>query len=172
MQSHYYIKRLYLGSLRFFIANSSSLIREIYSKTLLLASYPNVSYTGFLKLVTLSVLPVCLISFYPIKYVREKNIVFFVIAVLGCAIFYCIARLLFFSVLRKYESSGNYIGSKIFGLLISKNKKGMIAEYSLKDIEKPIGVSEYKFFEKLPKEYADVLPSAEDIESRIDTIKE
>jgi len=43
----------------------------------------------------------------------------------------------------------------------------MIAEYSLRDIEKPIGVSEYKLFEKLPKEYEDVLPSAEDIEKRI-----
>jgi len=58
------------------------------------------------------------------------------------------------------------------GLLLCKNKKGMIAEYSLKDIDKPIGVTEYKLFEKLPKEYADILPSAEDIESRIDTIKE
>jgi len=57
------------------------------------------------------------------------------------------------------------------GLLLCKNKKGMIAEYSLKDIEKPIGVSEYKLFEKLPKEYADILPSIDDIESRIDTIE-
>jgi predicted nuclease of restriction endonuclease-like (RecB) superfamily len=53
------------------------------------------------------------------------------------------------------------------GLLLCKNKKGMIAEYSLRDIEKPIGVSEYRLFEKLPEEYADVLPSAEDIERRI-----
>jgi len=30
------------------------------------------------------------------------------------------------------------------GLLLCKNKRGMIAEYSLRDIEKPIGVSEYK----------------------------
>lgn len=54
------------------------------------------------------------------------------------------------------------------GLLLCKNKKGMIAEYSLKDIEKPIGISEYKLFEKLPKEYENILPSIEDLESRID----
>lgn len=53
------------------------------------------------------------------------------------------------------------------GLLLCKNKRGMIAEYALRDIEKPIGVSEYKLFDKLPKEYEDVLPSAEDIELRI-----
>jgi len=53
------------------------------------------------------------------------------------------------------------------GILLCKNKKGMIAEYALRDIEKPIGVSEYKLFEKLPKEYKDLLPSVEDIKKRI-----
>ena len=53
------------------------------------------------------------------------------------------------------------------GILLCKDKKGMIAEYSLKDIEKPIGVSEYKLFNKLPEEYENLLPTAEDIMSRI-----
>jgi len=53
------------------------------------------------------------------------------------------------------------------GILLCKNKKGMIAEYALKDIEKPIGVSEYKLFEKLPKKYKALLPSAADIEKHI-----
>jgi hypothetical protein len=53
------------------------------------------------------------------------------------------------------------------GILLCKNKKGMIAEYALRDIDKPIGVSEYKLFEKLPKEYEDMLPSVEDIEKHI-----
>jgi predicted nuclease of restriction endonuclease-like (RecB) superfamily len=56
------------------------------------------------------------------------------------------------------------------GLLLCKNKRGMIAEYSLRDIEKPIGVSEYKLFKNLPKEYENILPSAEDIEKRIGEI--
>ena len=56
------------------------------------------------------------------------------------------------------------------GLLLCKNKRGMIAEYSLRDIVKPIGVSEYKLFKNLPKEYENILPSAEDIEKRIGEI--
>jgi len=53
------------------------------------------------------------------------------------------------------------------GILLCKNKKGMIAEYALRDIEKPIGVSEYSLFDTLPKEYESVLPSVEDFERRI-----
>lgn len=45
------------------------------------------------------------------------------------------------------------------GLLLCKTKNDIIAEYSLKDMSKPIGVSEYKL--------ADVLPSVEDIRKRI-----
>jgi predicted nuclease of restriction endonuclease-like (RecB) superfamily len=56
------------------------------------------------------------------------------------------------------------------GLLLCRNKRGAIAEYSLRDIEKPIGVSEYKLFKNLPKEYENILPSAEDIEKRIGLI--
>jgi predicted nuclease of restriction endonuclease-like (RecB) superfamily len=58
------------------------------------------------------------------------------------------------------------------GLLLCKNKRGMIAEYSLRDIEKPIGVSEYKLFKNLPKKYENILPSTEDIENRIGKIPE
>ena len=53
------------------------------------------------------------------------------------------------------------------GLLLCKNKRGLIAEYSLRDIEKPIGVSEFKLFKDLPEKYEDILPSVEDIETRI-----
>ncbi|MCL2202032.1 MAG: PDDEXK nuclease domain-containing protein [Oscillospiraceae bacterium] len=53
------------------------------------------------------------------------------------------------------------------GLLLCRNKRGMIAEYSLRDIEKPIGVSEYKLLKNLPMEYENILPSVEDIEKRI-----
>lgn len=53
------------------------------------------------------------------------------------------------------------------GLLLCRSKRGMVAEYALRDIEKPIGVSEYKLFNKLPKEYENILPSAKEIETRI-----
>lgn len=56
------------------------------------------------------------------------------------------------------------------GLLLCKNKRGVIAEYALRDIRKPIGVSEFKLIKDLPEEYEDLLPSAEDFEKRIKLI--
>ena len=52
--------------------------------------------------------------------------------------------------------------------MLCRDKRGLIAEYALKDIDKPIGVSEYKLLNTLPKEYESLLPTAEDIMSRID----
>jgi predicted nuclease of restriction endonuclease-like (RecB) superfamily len=53
------------------------------------------------------------------------------------------------------------------GILLCKKKKKLIVEYTLKDIDKPISVNEYKLFDKLPKEYKNILPTAKDIEKRI-----
>jgi len=53
------------------------------------------------------------------------------------------------------------------GLLLCREKNKLIAEYALKDMSKPIGVSEYKLFEELPKELSDKLPAIEDLEKRI-----
>lgn len=43
----------------------------------------------------------------------------------------------------------------------------IFAEYALKDMTKPIGVSEYKLINVLPEELQATLPSVEDIESRV-----
>ena len=53
------------------------------------------------------------------------------------------------------------------GILLCKERDKLTAEYALKDINKPIGVSEYKLSDFVPSELADALPSAEDIEKRI-----
>lgn len=53
------------------------------------------------------------------------------------------------------------------GLLLCKSKNNIIAEYALRDMSKPIGVSEYKVTRKLPKELEEMLPSEEDIQKRI-----
>ena len=55
------------------------------------------------------------------------------------------------------------------GLLLCKSKNNLVAEYSLKDMSKPIGVSEYKLTGNLPEELISQLPSIEDIEKRINT---
>ena len=53
------------------------------------------------------------------------------------------------------------------GLLLCKSKNNLVAEYSLKDISKPIGVSEYKVTNSLPNALEEQLPSVEDILKRI-----
>ncbi len=53
------------------------------------------------------------------------------------------------------------------GLILCRDKNRMIAEYALKDMTKPIGVSEYIFMQELPLEFKTLLPSTEDIEKRI-----
>ena len=53
------------------------------------------------------------------------------------------------------------------GLLICKDKNNVIAEYTLEDIHSPIGVSSYKLFDELSKDYQSSLPSIEEIEKRL-----
>lgn len=53
------------------------------------------------------------------------------------------------------------------GLLLCKSKNNLVAEYALKDMSKPIGVSEYKITSSLPKDLEKQLPSVEDIQKRI-----
>lgn len=56
------------------------------------------------------------------------------------------------------------------GILLCREKNEVIAEYALKDIEKPIGVSNYTLGSKIPKELKDKLPTIEELESKINSI--
>ncbi|MCI8384156.1 MAG: DUF1016 domain-containing protein, partial [Clostridia bacterium] len=58
------------------------------------------------------------------------------------------------------------------GLLLCKSKDKFTAEYALKDINKPIGVSEYKILQDIPEYLQSQLPKAEDIELHIQDIEE
>ena len=58
------------------------------------------------------------------------------------------------------------------GLLLCKSKDKFTAEYALKDINKPIGVSEYKLLEDIPEYLQSQSPKAEDIELHIQDIEE
>ncbi len=53
------------------------------------------------------------------------------------------------------------------GILLCKHKDKMVAEYSLSDIQKPIGVSEYQLTQSLPQNLRSNLPSIEEIESEL-----
>ena len=57
------------------------------------------------------------------------------------------------------------------GILICKSKNSTIVEYALKDINKPIGVSEYQLSHVLPKEFKSTLPSIEEIEEELKSLE-
>lgn len=49
------------------------------------------------------------------------------------------------------------------GIILCQNKSNKIVDYTLKYINKPVGVSEYKIFEQLSKEIQNKLPTKEEI---------
>ncbi len=49
-------------------------------------------------------------------------------------------------------------------IILCKTKDKVIAEYALKDIAKPIGISEYKLAKSIPKELKSSLPTIEEFE--------
>ena len=53
------------------------------------------------------------------------------------------------------------------GLLLCKSKNRVVAEYALRDSNKPIGVAEYQLIEALPAELRTSLPSVEQIEREL-----
>jgi len=55
------------------------------------------------------------------------------------------------------------------GLLLCKNKNKLIAEYALKDVSKPIGVSEYKIMKSIPAKLKTSLPTIEELEKHMPT---
>lgn len=56
------------------------------------------------------------------------------------------------------------------GLLLCKSKDNYVAEYALRDVNKPIGISIYqtKLVESLPKEFKSKLPSIAEIEAELE----
>ena len=53
------------------------------------------------------------------------------------------------------------------GLILCQDKKQVLAEYALRGMNKPIGISEYELTRALPKELKSVLPTIEQIEKEL-----
>ena len=53
------------------------------------------------------------------------------------------------------------------GILLCESKSKIIAEYALKNIDAPIGISEYSLSKALPKKLKTALPSIEEIEAEL-----
>jgi YhcG PDDEXK nuclease domain len=53
------------------------------------------------------------------------------------------------------------------GLILCQDKKKILAEYALRGVDKPIGVSEYELTRALPEALKSSLPAIEDIEAEL-----
>jgi predicted nuclease of restriction endonuclease-like (RecB) superfamily len=53
------------------------------------------------------------------------------------------------------------------GIILCKSRDKIVAEYSLRDIAKPIGVSGYRLIEALPKDLKGNLPTARELEAEL-----
>lgn len=57
------------------------------------------------------------------------------------------------------------------GIILCQDKDKLVVEYALKDINKPVGVSEYKLLQDIPSYLQSQLPKVEDIELHIKEIE-
>jgi predicted nuclease of restriction endonuclease-like (RecB) superfamily len=54
------------------------------------------------------------------------------------------------------------------GLILCQTKDRVLAEYTLRDMHKPIGISEYELTRSLPDDFRSALPTVEEIEAELD----
>ena len=53
------------------------------------------------------------------------------------------------------------------GIILCKSKNKIVAEYALRDLGKPVGVSEYRLTAALPKKLEGILPTVDDLEAQL-----
>jgi predicted nuclease of restriction endonuclease-like (RecB) superfamily len=58
------------------------------------------------------------------------------------------------------------------GILLCRDKNNIEAEFALRDINKPMGISEFQFTEILPDELKSSLPTIEEIENELKNLEE
>jgi predicted nuclease of restriction endonuclease-like (RecB) superfamily len=62
----------------------------------------------------------------------------------------------------------NEIDNPTIGLMLCQDKKKVLAEYALRGITKPIGISEYELTRALPDSLKSALPTIEEIEAELE----
>jgi hypothetical protein len=53
------------------------------------------------------------------------------------------------------------------GIILCKTKERIVAEYALRDINQPLGISEYRLAESLPEKLQGSLPTIEELETEL-----
>jgi len=54
------------------------------------------------------------------------------------------------------------------GIILCKTRERVIAEYALRDINRPIGISEYRIAESVPEKLRGNLPTIEELENELE----
>jgi predicted nuclease of restriction endonuclease-like (RecB) superfamily len=57
------------------------------------------------------------------------------------------------------------------GLILCKAKNRIVAEYALRDVAKPLGISEFQHLAKLPEQLKGTLPTIEEIEAELEAVE-
>ena len=68
---------------------------------------------------------------------------------------------------RPLASSGD---QPSIGIILCKTRERFVAEYALRDINKPIGISEYRLAESLPEKLQGSLPTIEELENELEAV--
>jgi predicted nuclease of restriction endonuclease-like (RecB) superfamily len=66
------------------------------------------------------------------------------------------------SLLKQPEDNGS------IGLILCRSKMGVVAEYALRDMSKPIGLAEYRVTNSLPERLKAILPPIEKLEAQLE----
>ena len=66
------------------------------------------------------------------------------------------------------EHMRHHSDNPTIGLILCQDKKKVVAEYTLRGMTKPIGVSEYELTRTLPEELKSALPTIEEIEAELE----
>jgi hypothetical protein len=53
------------------------------------------------------------------------------------------------------------------GLILCKDKNGLVAEYALRNSAAPLGIAEFTHLESLPEQLKGTLPTIEEIEAEL-----
>lgn len=101
--------RLILSCLAFFISDSERLGKNIFMTFLTFTSQPASIFTGWYKIMFLTIIPSGFISLYPVNLIKDFNIFDFIIMGLSVLAFFLISSKMFYLGLKKY-SSGNRFG--------------------------------------------------------------
>jgi len=57
------------------------------------------------------------------------------------------------------------------GIVLCKTKNRVVAEYTLRDMSKPIGVAEHRWGERLPEALRGSLPSPQELEKELSALE-